>query len=249
MAAIEKVVDSAKTSANDKIQIPSANAGPLSTLITVFFFWGFVAASNGIFIPFCKEHFDLNQFQSQWIDSAFYAAYFVGSLLLWLISQMSKIDILNKIGYRKGIICGLFISLLGSLIMIPAVHSGSYGFILSALFVIALGFSLQQTAAQPFVIALGTPETGAHRLNLAGGLNSFGTLIGPLMVSQLLFGKVSGSSSSVTISSIDTLYYLLSAVFVLAILLLGFAKLPRVESSEKFEPGFGALKYPQLKWG
>ena len=228
----------------------TAGTGPFATLITVFFFWGFVAASNGIFIPFCKAHFQLTQFQSQLIDTAFYAAYFFGSLILWLASQSTRVDILNKIGYKRGIIYGLSISVIGALLMIPAVHSGSFGFILAAFFVIALGFSLQQTAAQPFVVALGTPETGAHRLNLAGGLNSFGTLIGPLMVSILLFGSTSAAASEgATISSIDTLYCILAIVFILAIFLLGFAKLPRVESNEAFEPGLGALKFPQLKWG
>ncbi|MGH2645101.1 MAG: hypothetical protein ACRDE2_14195, partial [Chitinophagaceae bacterium] len=69
-------------------------------LITVFFFWGFVAASNGIFIPFCKNHFDLNQLESQLIDFSFYGAYFIGSLILYLLSAFRGEDILNKIGYR-----------------------------------------------------------------------------------------------------------------------------------------------------
>lgn len=230
--------------------VKTAATGPFATLITVFFFWGFVAASNGIFIPFCKKHFDLTQFQSQLIDTAFYAAYFFGSLALFLLSQTTKVDFLNKIGYKKGIIYGLLISVVGALLMVPAVHSGSFGFILAAFFILALGFSLQQTCAQPFVVALGTPETGAHRLNLAGGLNSFGTLIGPLIVSLLLFGDTDASASgATTIGSIDTLYYILAAVFILATILLGMAKLPRVESNEAFESGSGALKFPQVKWG
>lgn len=228
----------------------SATGGPLAVLVTVFFFWGFVAASNGVFIPFCKKHFDLTQFQSQLIDTAFYAAYFIGSLVLWILSQTMKLEILNKLGYKRGIIYGLLISVIGALLMVPAVHSGSFSFILISFFIIALGFSLQQTCAQPFVVALGTPETGAHRLNLAGGVNSFGTLIGPIIVSILLFGDASAAAAdNATVSSIDTLYYALAGVFVAATFLLGFAKLPRVESSEAFEPGLGALKFPQLKWG
>src|SRR5665647_693982 len=96
----------------------------LYTIITVFFFWGFVAASNGIFIPFCKSHFSLTQFESQLIDFTFYGGFFIGSLILYFASQASKIDILNKIGYKKGIISGLGISAAGALLMIPAVHSG-----------------------------------------------------------------------------------------------------------------------------
>ncbi len=220
----------------------------LGTLITVFFFWGFVAASNGIFIPFCKSHFELSQFQSQLIDSTFYGGYFIGSILLWLASQLSGVDILNRIGYQKGIIYGLIISIFGALLMIPAVNVGSFAFILSSFFVIALGFSLQQTAAQPFVVALGHPESGAHRLNLAGGVNSFGTLLGPILVSVILFGTV-GGEKEVSIRSINLLYIILAAVFGAVALFFGFSKLPNVTSDEKPEKGFGALKYPQLVWG
>lgn len=218
------------------------------TLLSVFFFWGFVAASNGIFIPFCKKHFNLSQFQSQLIDSAFYGAYFIGSLILWLASQASRVDFINKFGYKKGIITGLMISIAGALLMIPAVNSGSFGFILSAFFTIALGFSLQQTTTQPFVIGLGTPETGAHRLNLGGGINSFGTLLGPVIVSLLLFGSLTGNSAKVEISTISILYIILAIVFGLAAVLLSMAKLPVINSDEKFEPGWGALAFPQLRW-
>lgn len=220
----------------------------LYTLITVFFFWGFVAASNGIFIPFCKTHFNLTQFESQLIDFTFYGGYFIGSLILYFASQATKVDILNKIGYKKGIIYGLLISIVGALSIIPAVQSGSFTFILSSFFVIALGFSLQQTAAQPFVVALGNPSGGAHRLNLAGGVNSFGTLLGPLIVSVVLFGTVSGAQEA-SIGSINNLYLILAGVFLAVAIFFAVSKLPKVTSDEAFEPGLGALKYPQLKWG
>jgi FHS family L-fucose permease-like MFS transporter len=213
------------------------NYSALSTLVIVFFFWGFIAASNGIFIPFCKSHFQLSQFESQLIDFAFYAAYFVGSLILFLITSISKIDILNKIGYRRGIIWGLFISVAGALLMIPAVNSGSYPFILGSLFVIALGFSLQQTAAQPFAIMLGDPSTGSHRLNLGGSVNSFGTTLGPLIVSIALFGSVKeGAAASADISQIKTLYMIVAGVFLAAALIFIFSKkLPTTGFDEHVE--------------
>ena len=67
----------------------------LATLVTVFFFWGFIAASNGVFIPFCKSYFHLDQFQSQLIDFAFYGAYYIGALLLFVVSGFVKMDVLN----------------------------------------------------------------------------------------------------------------------------------------------------------
>ena len=212
------------------------NYGALSALVTVFFFWGFIAASNGIFIPFCKTHFNLTQLESQLIDFTFYGGYFIGSLILYFASQASKVDILNKIGYKKGIIAGLVISAAGALLMIPAVHSGSFGFILTAFFVIAVGFSLQQTAAQPFVVALGSPETGAHRLNFAGGINNLGGLMGPVIVSVLLFGTASGADAKeVEISSINNLYYILAGLFLAVAIFYAFIKLPQVTSHEKLE--------------
>ena len=213
------------------------NYSALSTLVIVFFFWGFIAASNGIFIPFCKSHFHLNQFESQLIDFAFYAAYFVGSFILFLITSITKIDVLNKIGYRRGIIWGLFISIAGALLMIPAVNSGSYPFILSSLFVIALGFSLQQTAAQPFAIMLGDPSTGSHRLNLGGSVNSFGTTLGPLIVSFAIFGSIKeGAASTADIGQIKTLYLIVAGVFFLASLIFIFTKkLPKSSFDEHVE--------------
>lgn len=208
----------------------------LYTIITVFFFWGFVAASNGIFIPFCKTHFDLTQFESQLIDFTFYGGYFIGSLILYFASQASRVDILNKIGYKKGIIFGLVLSAFGALMMIPAVHSASFIFILLAFFVIALGFSLQQTAANPFVVALGNPEGGAHRLNLAGGINNFGGLMGPVIVSVILFGTASDAVPKVVeISSINSLYYILAGLFIAVAIFFAFSKLPDVTSNEKIE--------------
>jgi FHS family L-fucose permease-like MFS transporter len=218
-------------------QTNSKNYGSaLYTLITVFFFWGFLAASNGIFIPFCKTHFSLTQFESQLIDFTFYGGYFIGSLILYFASQASKVDILNKLGYKNGIIYGLVISAIGALIMVPSVNSGSFGFILASFFIIAIGFSLQQTAANPFVVALGPPETGSNRLNFAGSVNNIGALLGPVVVSVVLFGTANTASKVVVqISSINNLYYILAGLFLAVALFFKVSNLPKVTSDEKIE--------------
>ena len=217
---------------NDKKNYSSA----LYTLITVFFFWGFLAASNGIFIPFCKTHFHLTQFESQLIDFTFYGGYFIGSLILYFASQASKVDIMNKLGYKNGIILGLVISAVGALGMIPAVASGAFGFILAVFFIIAIGFSLQQTAANPFVVALGPPETGSNRLNFAGSINNIGALLGPIVVSVVLFGSANSEvKPEVKISSINNLYYMLAALFIAVAIFFWFSNLPKVTSDEKIE--------------
>lgn len=207
------------------------------TLITVFFFWGFVAASNGIFIPFCKTHFHLDQFQSQLVDAAFYGAYFFGSLILYILSTLSGVDILNKIGYKNGIIYGLLISVAGAIGMafISTSEGATFAMVLVAFFAIALGFSLQQTCAQPFAVALGSPESGAHRLNLAGGINSIGTLLGPLVVSVVLFGGVADTDKVATLGNIKTLYFILAGLFTFVAVFFAVSKLPRVTSDEKIE--------------
>jgi FHS family L-fucose permease-like MFS transporter len=211
------------------------NTGALATLVIVFFFWGFIAASNSIFIPFCRTHFQLNQFQSQLIGSAFYGAYFAGSLTLYLISSLLGYDILNKIGYKKGIIYGLLISVVGALAIIPSANANSFTLILVSFFIVALGFSLQQTAAQPFAIALGDPSTGSHRLNLAGGVNSLGTTLGPIIVSFFLFGTANSSHAHVTVTNINNLYMIVAAVFAAVAIFFAISKLPSGKDDAKFE--------------
>jgi FHS family L-fucose permease-like MFS transporter len=182
-------------------------------------------------------HFHLTQFESQLIDYTFYGGYFIGSLVLYYASEISKVDIMNKLGYKNGIIYGLVLSAGGALLMIPAVNSGSFLFILGSFFVIALGFSLQQTAANPFVVALGTPETGGNRLNLAGGVNNFGTLLGPFVISIILFGSATKSlpADQVKITAINDAYLILAGLFIAVAVFFWVSKLPTVTSNEKYE--------------
>lgn len=224
--------------------------GALSTLVTVFFFWGFIAASNGVFIPFCKTYFSLDQFQSQLIDFAFYGAYYFGALFLFIYSSIASQDIMNKWGYKNGIIYGLILSTVGAATMIHFVGNAEPGssdafiYILGALFIVGLGFSLQQTAANPFAIGLGDPAKGAHRLNLAGGVNSFGTAIGPIVVALILFGSAPKSgeelkgliqNGEITISTVQYLYMAVGGLFLAAAALFFFSKnLPSTTDDSEF---------------
>ncbi|MCU7615548.1 MFS transporter [Chryseobacterium sp. GMJ5] len=156
------------------------------SLIVVFFFWGFVAASNDILIPVFKKWFVLSQVQSQLVAWAFYVAYFIGSVIFFVISLKS--DILQKFGYKKTLAVGLVLSALGAFLFVPAASAANFWFFLAALFIVGLGFSVQQIVANPLAIKMGSPQTGAHRLTLAGGINSLGTTIGPILVGIALFG-------------------------------------------------------------
>ncbi len=228
------------------------NNSALTTLVTVFFFWGFIAASNGVFIPFCKTYFNIDQFQSQLVDFAFYGAYYFGALFLFVLSSAVKKDILSSWGYKNGIVYGLLISALGALLMYPLVDGAQQGdssvfyLVLLALFIVGLGFSLQQTAANPFAIALGEPESGSQRLNLAGGVNSFGATIGPTVIALIIFGStpLSGDelnqmilNNEIKLTTIQFLYIGVGTLFLAAAALFHFSKkLPNTKTDEVFEP-------------
>jgi FHS family L-fucose permease-like MFS transporter len=231
------------------------NQSALFTLTTVFFFWGFVAASNDILIPVFKKAFDLTQGQSQFVSIAFYISYTVGSLIYMGISLLIGKDLVNKMGYKNGLVLGLVISALGTLLFYPAANSGSYPLMLAGLFTVGLGFSLQQTVANPLAIALGPVKTGSQRLTLAGGINNFGTTIGPLIVSFAIFGTASSGSTNLSIESVKIPYLILGVAFLLVAVLLKFSSLPEhPETPEESEDDASSLKksalqYPQLVLG
>jgi len=222
------------------------NYGALGTLVTVFFFWGFIAAGNSVFIPFCKNYFHLDQFQSQLIDFAFYTAYYVGALVLFAYGAFGGKDLVGKWGFKKSIVYGLLFSAFGAAAMIFAVNGNSFAGMLIGLFIVALGFSLQQTAAQPFAISLGDPATGTGRVTLGGAVNSFGTSIGPLVVALALFGTTAAITdekiAALSLSKVITLYIFVGALFIGAAALFHFSKkVPAGILMEKTEKANKAL--------
>ncbi len=227
----------------------------LIILISVFFFWGFVAASNDILIPVFKEKLNLEQWQSQMISFAFYVAYTIGSLIYVLLSKANGGDILNKIGYKNGIALGLVISACGTLLFYPAAQLTSFPLMISGLFIVGLGFSLQQTAANPLVITIGDSKKGAQRLSLAGGVNNFGTTIGPLLVSYAIFGSLGEGVKLESIEAVKIPYLILGAAFILAAIIFKMSSLPnKIEHAEEIASTANterksALKYPQLVLG
>lgn len=242
------------------------NWAQFGTLISVFFFWGFVAASNDILIPVFKEKFNLQHWQSQLVSIAFYVAYTVGSLIYVAVSKSVGSDLLNKIGYKNGIAVGLIISAIGTLLFYPAANSASFTLMLSGLFIVGLGFSLQQIAANPLAIVIGDPATGSQRLTMAGGVNNFGTTIGPLLVSFAIFGSVSAANTHASIEAVKTPYLILGLAFVLVAVFFKFSSIPNHIDLEKVaEKSAGeeaadahsakllhrksAISYPQLWMG
>jgi MFS transporter, FHS family, L-fucose permease len=239
-------------------QSQKTNWGQFIPLVTVFFFWGFVASSNEILIPVFKEAFQLTQGQSQFVSLAFYIAYTVGSIIYMIISVIMGKDLINKIGYKNSLSLGLTISALGTLLFIPAANLHSYPLMLSGLFTVALGFSLQQTVANPLAIALGDPSNGSQRLTLAGGINNLGTTIGPLIIAYAIFGSSTNEHSTLSIESVKIPYLCLGVAFLAVAIFLKFSSLPShpeqsVEVDDKQVSNSvdksSALKYPQLILG
>jgi MFS transporter, FHS family, L-fucose permease len=226
-------------------------------LISVFFFWGFVAASNDILIPVFKDKLQLSQVQAQMVSFAFYVAYSVGSILYFLVSKMLNQDLLNKIGFKNGISVGLIISAIGTLLFIPAASSESFPLFISGLFIIGLGFSLQQTAANPLAINMGSASTGSQRLSMAGGINNFGTTIGPLIIKLAIFGSVS-TVMAISLSAVKTPYLILGAAFLAVAAIFYFSSVPNqlvnnTEESSASKSNWvdrgSPFKYPQLVLG
>lgn len=228
--------------------------GQFISLIIVFFFWGFVGSANDILIPVFKKVFTLSQVQSQLVAWAFYAAYFVGSIIFFLVSLKS--DVLQKFGYKKTLSAGLILSAVGSFLFVPAATMESFPFFLAALFTVGLGFSIQQIVANPLAIKMGSPTTGAHRLTLAGGVNSFGTTIGAILLGIALFGMGDNKKTSLSLEDIKLPFIILGLAFILVAVFMYFSKIEdpaKIDEEEaKIEhkhAKFNILDYPQLYLG
>ena len=236
----------------------SISRSALPTIISVFFFWGFVAASNDILIPVFKQKLNLNQSEAQWVSMCFYVAYTVGSIIYYLISKYTGGDLFNRIGYRNGIAGGLVISALGTLLFYPAAENASFPLMLSGLFIVGLGFAFQQTAANPLMIVIGDPKKGSQRLSLAGGVNNIGTTLGPLLVSFAIFGTFSADKTSVlSIEGVKTPYLILGAAFIIVAVIFKLSSIPdKIDTKAIEKRSFDAgedrksvFQYPQLIMG
>lgn len=218
----------------------------LILLTSLFFMWGFITVLNDILIPHLKAVFELSYLEAMLVQFAFFSAYFVGGFVYFLISMFYG-DPINKIGYKNGIIIGLLMSALGTILFYPAAHFQFYGFFLAALFVLGLGFAMLQIAANPYVAILGPESSASSRLNLSQGFNSFGTTVGPIIGGYFIFEyfkSIDNSADSVVVP-----YMVLTTMLLLLAIAIKRAKLPNFENATKLIKGAGALKFRQLKLG
>src|SRR5437879_9746235 len=144
---------------------------PFVLITSLFFLWAFGVNLNDILIPRFKKAFDLTDFQSSFIQVAFFGGYF--------LAAFPAGRLMETIGYKRGILVGLLICAAGTLLFLPAASSRIYGFFLLALFVMSSGQSFLEVGANPYVTVLGPAETSERRLNFAQSFNAVGAALVP----------------------------------------------------------------------
>ena len=223
-----------------------AYRGSFAIMTSLFFLWGFMTVFNDILIPRFKEAFTLTYFQAMLVQFAFFGAYFVGSLIYFIISITTG-DPIAKLGYKNGVVIGLLISATGSALFWPAAVAMSYPMFLMALFIVGLGFAMLQIAANPYVTILGPEKTASSRLNLAQGFNSIGTTLGPIIGGFLIY-QYFAKTGAHGADSVKLPYLMFSIVFVVLAVIFFFIHLPHIGEGQ-IERGAGALKYPHVVLG
>jgi fucose permease len=220
---------------------------PLVVVTSLFFMWGFITCLNDILIPFLKDEYNLSNLQANLVQSAFFGAYFIISLIYFIFS-VNVFDPIQKIGYKNAIISGLVIAAIGCILFIPAATIGSFTLFLIALFVMASGITILQMGANPYVTLLGKAETSSSRLNMTQAFNSLGTTIAPVIGGLLIFGARSADA-------VQGPYIGLAIALIVLSLFILFSPLPRITSHHDGEhldalhKGKGALAYSHLVLG
>jgi FHS family L-fucose permease-like MFS transporter len=230
----------------------------LIVLTSLFFMWGFITSLNDILIPHLKAIFDLNYTQAMLVQFTFFTAYAIVSLPSGILVE--------KIGYKTGIIIGLLTAAIGTVLFYPAAGYRSYELFLFAFFILASGITLLQVAANPYVAILGKPETASSRLNLSQAFNSLGTTIAPIFGSILILSvAVKGADELAKLKmtdqeayklieagSVQTPYLILTGMLVAIAIIIALFKLPKIEaSSQSSSSGDGASydHHHKSAWG
>jgi FHS family L-fucose permease-like MFS transporter len=210
---------------------------PFVLVTSLFFLWALGVNLNDILIPHLKKTFNLSDFQSSLIQTAFFGGYFLAALPAgWLMEH---------IGYRKGILVGLGTCAVGALLFIPAASIRTYGFFLFALFVMACGQGILEVAANPYVTILGPPESSERRLNLAQSFNAVGAWVTPFIGRAFILSGIEYSATKLAAMTpeqwqvysaseanrVRGTYLVIAGIFLFVAALIYFAHLPEVRES------------------
>ncbi|SEM81940.1 MFS transporter, FHS family, L-fucose permease [Mucilaginibacter gossypiicola] len=230
---------------------------PFILITSLFFLWGFAHNLDPILIPHLKKSFTLTTVQATLVDSAVFIAYFLMALPAGFI--------MKKYGYKTGIITGLLIFAFGSYLFIPAANTQQYTFFLVALFIIACGLTILETAANPYASSLGDPATSTQRLNFAQSFNGLAATLAPIIGGRIILTKGYTAAQLGTMteegrklalaaeaSSVKMPYFILGSVLVIIAIIFAFTHLPRIQQHEEHTASkniFHALKHRHLAWG
>ena len=213
---------------------------PFAIMSFLLFLLGFVTWINNILVPFLKDQYHITNSQSQLVSAAFFGAYilsiFVGGFV-------------KKSGYKMSVIYGSLMIGIACLLFIPSVTAG-YTFVLISLFLVAIGVVVLQVAANPYVIALGSPETSSSRLTLAMAVNSAAASLAPFAGSFILGARNHNFEHDAMLVKIP--FIVLGIVSLLTALLIYFQKLPEIQETESTDSTAGsrsAWDYPHLILG
>ncbi|MBC7567420.1 MAG: L-fucose:H+ symporter permease [Pedobacter sp.] len=233
---------------------------PFIMITSLFFMWGFVHNLDPILIPHLKRSFSLTTLQASLVDSAVFIAYFVMALPAGII--------MRKYGYKAGIIIGLVLFAVGSFLFIPAANTQLYEFFLGALFIIACGLTILETAANPYASLLGPPETSTFRLNFAQSFNGLAATLAPIIGGQIILvegisdeqlSTMSASAQQLALaseaSSVKTPYLILGLIILVITVIFALIKLPEIVEEESaverelsVNPFVRAFKHTHLNW-
>jgi FHS family L-fucose permease-like MFS transporter len=230
---------------------------PVILITSLFFLWGFAHNLDPILIPHLKRSFTLSTVQATLVDSAVFIAYFIMALPAGYI--------MKKFGYKTGIITGLLFFALGCFLFIPAANTQQYAPFLGALFVIACGLTILETAANPYITVLGDSKSATFRLNFAQSFNGLAATLAPIIGARLILNKgntpgqldaMAASARKIALASeastVKMPYLVLGAILVIIAIVFSFTKLPKIQNNDGHAASkniMHAFKHPHLAWG
>lgn len=221
---------------------------PMISITVLFFMWGFITSLNDILIPYFKMAYSLSHFEANIVQLAFFIAYFFGSLGFFFLAKKG-LDPIHKYGYKRTLEIGLYVAAIACfLFSFAAMLNLDFGFFLSALFLLGIGLTFLQVAANPFVAMLGNPDTASSRLNLSQAFNSLGTTLGPALGGYFIFTLFIGDTSSV--SAVKAPYLILGLLLGLLAIFIRISKIEEPTIIHKTtESKESIFKYPYVWLG
>lgn len=196
---------------------------PIILVTSLFFLWGFAYGLLDVLNKHFQDTLNVTKQRSTLLQAAYFGAYFLIALPAGLLMQ--------KIGYRKGIIMGLFLYAIGALLFYPSAQNASFYSFLLSLFILASGLTFLETAANPYITVLGSPQTSEFRLNLSQSFNGVGAFLGPIVGGMLFFGDEK-SSTSEELNVVKYVYIGIAVVVLIVAIFFIATRMPEVKEEE-----------------